>query len=164
MSPRAANRGVTLIELLIATAIGSMLLAALTSMVTLGLDTRTAGAAANEQIYRATFALERLVSKTHAAGPKFLAAKAADTTGEWLAPLMFCLSASAKLIETTTDDSGCTGGTALADGVTAFSALAAASPGPVDIPIVTYALTVAAPAAAQPVTLTASARLGGGTR
>lgn len=162
---RIGERGVTLVELLFAMAIGAAVLAALVPLVSLAVRSQDAGNAANEQVYLAGFALERMTLKTRASQPRFLSDTPADNTGTWLSPLMYCLSKdSPRLIETTSDDTSCTGGVVLAEGVTAFSAVPASGTRAVDGPVIVYNLTVAPAGAPKPVTLTASVRVGGGTQ
>jgi len=157
------QRGLTLIELVIAIAIGSLLLAALNSIVMVGLQAQAPVKAANEQVYRAGFAFERIIASTRAAPFKALTGAPVDSTGDWLAPLMFCrVSASQTLRETTTSDTTCSSGTVLAEGVTAFSVQLVASTRPVDLPLVTVNLAVHVANVPQPVVLTQSVRLGGG--
>jgi prepilin-type N-terminal cleavage/methylation domain-containing protein len=156
-------RGLTLVELLLAMVISTIVFSALTSVVFVALRSQSSGAVANEQVYLTGFALERLVLKTRSAPPKPLAPAAGNTTGNWLAPLAFCFSAAGRrLMETIDTDSTCSSGVVVADNVTAFSAQIAASTRPVDAPVIVYSLTVAPPAAPQPITLSASVRLGGG--
>lgn len=159
-----AQHGLTLIELVIAIAIGSLVLAALNSIVMTGLRAQAPIEAANEQVYRAGFALERIVARTRAVPLKALSGAPVDSTGDWLAPVMFCrVSASQTLRETTTSDTTCTGGAVLAEGVTTFSMQRVSSTRPVDLPVVTVSLTVQVANVPQPVTLSQSVRLGGGT-
>lgn len=162
---RASQCGLTLIELLLATSIAALLFAGLNSVVMLGLKAQASGTSANEQVYLAGFALERMVSKTRAATPKFMSGGPAGSTGDWLAPLMFCLSPSGpRLIETTSDDPACGSGLVLAEGVTSFTAELTQSPRPADAPAITYSLTLARADAPQPISISASVRLGGGTQ
>jgi prepilin-type N-terminal cleavage/methylation domain-containing protein len=157
------QHGLTLIELVIAIAIGSLLLAGLNSIVMIGLRAQAPIEAANEQVYRAGFALERIVARTRAAPLKTLAGAPVDSTADWLAPVMFCrVSASQTLRETTTSDTTCAGGTAVAEGVTAFSMQRVTSTRPVDLPVVTVSLTVSVANSPQAVVLTQSVRLAGG--
>lgn len=165
--------GLTLLELLIAVAIGALVLAALQSVVSLGLRAQTAGGQANELLYQGQFALERMLDKARSTAPKLLTTPAADSTGNWFAPAKYCRNASSQLIETTTSDPNCTncnscntvtaGTTVIASNVTAFSATLPSGAGPVDEPVAVLRLTLTHSAAAQPVTLTTSVRLGGGT-
>lgn len=159
-----AQRGLTLIELVIAIAVGSLLLAGLNSIVMLGLRAQVPIESANEQVYRAGFALERIVARTRAAPVKALAGTPVDSTGDWLAPVMFCrVSGSQTMRETTTSDTTCIGGAVLAEGVTAFSIQRVSSSRVFDLPVVTVSLTVHVANVPQPVSLTQSVRLGGGT-
>lgn len=164
MPSRAAQHGLTLVELVFAIGIASLIFAALTSLVSLGFQARAAGVAANEQVYAASFALERVVSRTRAAAIKPLVGSPVDNTGDWLAPVMFCRPAGlARLIETTVTDDTCASGVVIAERVTAFSAQLAPSTRAVDTPVIAISLTVESASTPQPVTVTARARLGGGT-
>lgn len=153
--------GLTLLELLIAVAIGALVLAALHSVVSLGLQAQSAGGQANELLYQAQFALERMADKARSTAPKLLTAPAANTTGDWFAPVMYCRNAGNQLVETTTADAACAGATVIAANVTAFSATLPPGAGPVDKPVGVLSLTLTHSAAAQPVTLATSVRLGG---
>lgn len=163
------QRGVTLIELMLATLVGVILLAGLNSMVKLGLDAQTAGRNSNELAYQGRFALERMADKARATTPKVLTTPAADTTGDWFAPagctgaacVMVCRNAGNQLIETTTADTGCTGTTVIASNVSAFSATLPAGMGPVDRQIGVFSLTLNN--GNSTLTLSSSMRFGGGT-
>jgi hypothetical protein len=155
----------TLVELTLAVLMSTIILAALNSLVKLGLQAQTVGRSANELRYQGRFALERMVSAAGAVAPKMLSAPAAGTTGNWFAPTMFCRSAKNELIETTATDTGCSGIRAIATGVTAFSAQLPAAPGPADSALARFSLTLtSATDSRQSVTLSGTARLGGGTR
>ena len=160
---RRPQTGMTLIELVIAMAIGALVLAALNSVVSLGLRAQAEGGQSNELLYQGQFALGRMVDAARSVAPKLLATPAAGTTGNWFSPVMYCLNGSSQLIETTTADNGCTGTTVIASNVTAFSATLPSGAGPVDEPVGVLSLTLTHSAAAQPVTLMTSVRLGGGT-
>lgn len=162
---RHPQAGMTLIELVIAVAIGAIVLAALQSVVSLGLRAQTEGGQSNELLYQGQFALGRMVDAARSVSPKLLATPTAGTTGNWFSPAMYCLNGNSQLIETTTADNGCTGTTVIASNVTAFSAQlpSGTGTGPVDRPMGVLSLTLTHSAAAQPVTLTTRVRLGGGT-
>jgi prepilin-type N-terminal cleavage/methylation domain-containing protein len=170
MALQAAQRGVTLIELLLAIAIGAIVLAALQDVVKLGLDAQAAGRTANELAYQGRFALERIGDKARAAAPAVLAAPAAGTTGNWLAPagcsgagcVMYCLNSAGTLVETTTADTGCAYGNPVARNVSTFSAALPAGAGAVDRSTAVFTLTLASGTTSM--TLASSARLGGGTQ
>lgn len=155
----SSQRGLTLIELLIATAIGAILLAGLNGLVTLGLDAQTAGRGSNELAYQGRFALERITARARATVPKTLTPLAANTTGDWFAPVMYCRNAANQLIETTTADTTCSGTTVLAGHVTDFAATLPAS---AVRPAAVLSLTLAD--AVNTVNLASSVRLGGGTQ
>lgn len=163
----SSQRGMTLIELVLATLIGAIILAAINGLVKLGLDAQTAGRGANELAYQGRFALERITDKARATAPKILTTPAVNTSsGDWFAPtgcigaacVMYCLNAANQLIETTTADAACGGTTVLAGNVTAF--LPTIGPGP--RPAAVLSLTLAN--AGSTVTLSSSVRLGGGTQ
>ena len=159
----ASSRGLTLIELMIAMAIGALVLASLNSVVALGLKAQAEGRIANDLAYQGQFALDRMVAKARSATPQALSTPAANTTGSWFTPTMYCLNASQQLIETATTDVGCTGTTVIASKVTGFSAQQPASPGPVDDPVALLGLTLSDAGSGRTVTLSTSVRLGGGT-
>ena len=164
MSPRRRECGVTLVELMLAMMIGSLLLAALTSVVMLGLNSRSAGRATNEQVYLAAFALERVTSRARATAPKKLDGSPSNSTGTWLAPVMFCRQTDVqRLVETVATDDTCSGGVVLAERVSAFAVNVAPSTRPVDPPVLTVSLTVESAANAPPITVTSTVRMGGGT-
>lgn len=157
----------TLIELLIATAIGAILLAGLNGLVTLGLDAQTAGRGSNELAYQGRFALERITDRARATAPKVLTSPPANTTGDWFEPtgcigaacVMYCRNATTnQLIETMKGDATCSGTAVLARNVTAFTATI----GPGTRPAAVLRLTLAD--AVNTVTLASSVRLGGGTQ
>jgi prepilin-type N-terminal cleavage/methylation domain-containing protein len=161
----SSQRGINLIELLIATAIGAIMLASINGLVKLGLDAQTAKRGANELAYQGSFALERITARARDTTPKTLAPPAANTTGDWFAPagcigaacVMYCRNAANQLRETTTADAACNLGTVIAGNVTAF----AAAIGPGTRPAAVLSLTLAD--AGTTVNLASSVRLGGGT-
>ncbi len=172
MSLRRASPqgGLTLIELVLAVAIGAILLAALNGLAKLGLDAQAGGRAGNEVAYQGRFALERIADKARATAPAVLATPAAGTTGNWFAPtgctgaacVMYCRNAGNQLIETTTADAGCTGTSVIAANVTAFAATLPAATGPADRSIGRFDLNLAS--GSRTLSLSTSARLGGGTQ
>ena len=161
---RATQAGMTVIELMIAVVIGAIVLAALNSVVRLGVRAQASGRSQNELVFQARFALDRMIAKARGVSPTLaLTTPAAGTTGNWFSPVMYCGNASSQLIETTTADTTCTGTTAIASNVTAFSAQLPSGAGLLDEPVATLSLTLATSAAPQTVTLSTSVRLGGGT-
>jgi prepilin-type N-terminal cleavage/methylation domain-containing protein len=161
--PLHTQAGLTVIELMIAVTIGAVVLAALSSVVSLGLRAQTAGTQANDLLYQGQFAMERMVRAARGVAPQLLATPAANSTGDWFAPARFCRNAANQLIETTTADNTCAGLTVIASNVTAFSAQLPSNAGAVDKPLGVLSLTLTHSAAAEPLTLTTSVRLGGGT-
>ena len=157
------QRGLTLIELLIAMTLAVFILAALNSVVTLGLQAQTSGRQANELVYQARFALDRMAAKARSTPPtKPLTTPSAGTTGDWFSPTLYCLNGGNQLVETVVSDTGCTGSTVIANNVTAFSAQLPAGAGPADDPVATLSLTLQTPGTPAAVTLGTSVRLGGG--
>lgn len=152
------QRGVTLIELLLAMAISAILLAALSGLVKLGLDTQTSVRAGNELAYQGRFALERIADKARSTKPKLLATPAANTTGDWLSPIKYCVNAS-RLIETTTSDVTCSGSKVIANNVSDFTATAM---GPAGRQIGVFKLTLNS--GSNTLELSSSIRFGGGTQ
>lgn len=167
------QRGVTLIELLLAVAISAILMGALNGLVKLGLDAQTAGRGGNELAYQGRFALERITDQVRDLAPKVLdTTPAANTTGIWFAAsnnictgascVMYCRNASNQLIETYTNDTTCSGTTVIARNISAFSATLPTSMGPVDRHIAVINLTLS-DANNNTVSFSTSIRLGGGS-
>jgi len=152
----------SLIELLIAVAIGALVLAGLNSVVSLGLKAEADGRQQNELVFQARFALERMVTRARGVSPTLLATPTAGTTGNWFSPVMYCRNASSQLIETTTADTSCSGTTVIASNVSAFSASLPAGAGPVDRPLAALSLSLTTGTTPQVVTLSTRVRLGGG--
>ena len=163
MSHRRAQRGLTLVEVLVALCIGAIILAALDSLGMLGLMAQRSGRQANELLYEGRFALDRMAAKARESAPKVLSTPAAGTTGDWFAPAMYCLKSGNRLIETTVSDTTCTGTAVIASNVVSFSAQLPSAAGLMDDPMATLSLTLQSAGAAEPITLTTSLRLGGGT-
>jgi prepilin-type N-terminal cleavage/methylation domain-containing protein len=162
MANRRSQRGLTLIELLIAMTLAVFILAALDSVVKLGLQAQASGRQANELVYQARFALDRMAAKARNTAPKLLATPSPGTTGGWFSPTLYCLNGGNQLVETTVTDTGCAAGAVIANNVTAFSAQLPASAGLLDDPVATLSLTLQTPGAPAALTLTTSVRLGGG--
>src|SRR6266568_3140678 len=162
MANRRSQRGLTLIELLIAVAV--VILAALNSVVSLGLNAQVSGRQASELVYQARFALDRMAATARSTAPKPLTTPSPGTTGDWFSPTLYCLNGgNQQLVETNlVTDPGCTAGAVIANNVTAFSAQLPAVAGPVDDPVASLSLTLQAAGAPTTVTLSTSVRLGGG--
>ncbi len=148
------QRGLTLIELLVAVAIAALVVAALNSVVALGLNAQASGRQTNELVYQARFALERM---------------AAAYRGATWSTTLYCLDGTnlREITFTTTPPASCTGGAVIATNVSDFSAQLRAGVGPnagaVDRPAVTLSLTLQPSGAPQTVTFSTSVRRGGGT-
>ncbi len=163
------ERGMTLVELVLALAISAIILAALNGIVKLGVDAQTAGRGSNELAYQGRFALERMTDKARSLTPKLLTTPAANTTGDWFAPtgctgpacVMYCRNGSNQLIETTISDTSCTGTTVIANNVTVFQAAIPSSTGAVDRSIADIDLTLS-DADTNSVSFSILIRLGGG--
>ena len=127
-----AQRGLSLIELLVSMAIASMLAVPLFMAVRSGASAKAVAGATIDADQQARFAMQRMtaaVMRTPAA--TVLGAKAATTTGNWLAPVMFCLNGAGALVETVPADAACAGTAVIASAVTAFSAQTYATRAPV---------------------------------
>ena len=164
MANRRSQQGLTLIELLIAMTLAVVILAALNSVVTLGLNAQASGRQANELVYQGRFALDRMAARARSTPPtRPLTAPSAGTTGDWFSPTLYCLKGGNQLVETNlVTDPGCIAGAVIANSVTAFSAQLPAGAGAVDDPVATLSLTLQAAGAPTTVTLSTSVRLGGG--
>lgn len=157
----SSQRGLTMIEFMLALVVGAVILGALNGVVDLALRASTSGRQDNEVVYQAGFAIERIAAKARATPPRVLTTPTlAGTTGDWFSPTMYCLKGGGRLVETTVSDTSCTGAAVIADKVVAFSAQLPAGAGPVDDPVATFTLTMQGGGA--PITLTTSVRLGGG--
>lgn len=174
---QAHQRGLGLVELLIAAALSALLLGTLLRVTTAALQSQAALRDGNKQVQEARFALGRVVARIEsAAAPPAGAPANPSTTGSWLAPLMFCLDATGRLIETTTAatpdtaDATCTGSRVIAERVTRFSVErplptleTRPSNGPFAVPAPAARVTLAfADALGRPaIELAATVRLGG---
>ena len=157
-----AQRGLSLIELLVSIAIAAMLAVPLMMAVRSGASAQAVAGAAIEADQQARFAMQRMtvaVQRTPAA--TVLGAKASNTTGDWLAPVMFCLNGAGALVETVPADASCTGTAVIAGSVTAFSAQTFAA-GAGAAKVIEIQLTVSGSQGAS-TALTSRTRLGGGT-
>src|SRR3989442_13268934 len=74
------QRGLTLIELMIAMTVAVFILAALNSVATLGFNAKASGRQANELVYQARFALDRMAAKARSTKPKLLTTPSPGTT------------------------------------------------------------------------------------
>jgi prepilin-type N-terminal cleavage/methylation domain-containing protein len=163
MAPRRSQRGLTLIELMLAMIAAVIVVAALDSVLALGFRAQAAGRQANELVYQGRFALERMSAKARGSAPKRLTPPAlANSTGDWFAPTMYCLKGGSdgRLVETDVSDTSCSGNNVVVANVIALSASLPAGTGAVDRPVGTLSLTLQAGDA--PITLSTSVRLGGG--
>lgn len=167
-SPRSTAsrraRGLALIELLIATAVGALLLASLVSVARLGLRSRAHTRARSESAYQARFALQRVAAAAKATAPRALLPPAANTSGDWFSPTYFCVNAAAALIETTAADTGCSGTQVIAERVSSFSASLPAGSGALDTLTALVAVSLDGPGGEGPITLSERVRLGGGVQ
>lgn len=158
-----AQSGLTLMELLIALAIAALLAAPLGAAVLNALAAQSVASDANDVAQQARFAMQRMEAAVRRTAPHALAAKAADTSADWLAPSAFCLRSNKNLIETTPADTSCNIGSApvIAENVSAFS-VQSFSAGAGAGQVIEIQLTVTG-ASGQSVSLTSRTRLGGGT-
>lgn len=153
--------GVTLTELLIATAIGALLLAGLTTVAREGVMSRAHERGNGEAAYQARFALQRMVAAARTTAPHALLPPSANTSGNWFDPTYFCVNGALALIETTTTDTGCTGTRVIAEQVSALSATQPAGAGALEAITAVIAITIDVPGA-TPVVLSERLRFGGG--
>ncbi|WP_251972798.1 PilW family protein [Sphaerotilus microaerophilus] len=154
--------GLSLVELLVATAIGALLLAGMGSVARLGVAARSETGGSAEALQQARFALERLQAAARATAPHALLPAAANTSGNVFSPAYFCVNGAGALVETTTADTGCTGTQVIAERVTAFGLSQPAGTGPLQAMSAEVVLTTRSPAGST-VTLRERLRLGGGT-
>jgi prepilin-type N-terminal cleavage/methylation domain-containing protein len=162
-SVRRRPRGMSLAELLVATAIGAGLLAALGSVARLGVQARAQTRDGNEAIQQARFALQRVAAAARDTAPHSLLAPAANTSGDWFSPVYFCLNGSQALVETTSADTACSAGRVVAERVSSFGLTPADEGGALTAESAAVSITTQAAAGAT-VTLTERLRLGGGTQ
>jgi prepilin-type N-terminal cleavage/methylation domain-containing protein len=158
MTRPVRQRGLTLIELVLALVAAAIVVGALDGLVGLALQTQSSGQGRNELVYNGRFALERMVRQARASTPKVLTTPTlAGSTGNWFAPVMYCLKGGNRLVESDYSETSCTGAKVIAEHVIAFSALPAQSSAN-DRPIAQLTLTLQAGGA--PITLSTSVRLG----
>lgn len=169
----APQRGMTLVELVLAMGISAIIMVALNGLVKLGLDAQAAGRGSNELAYQGRFALERITEKARSLTPKNLnTTPAANTSGFWFSTtdtscaststcVMYCLNTSNQLIETTTADTSCTGTTVIANNVSTFSVVLPNGMGAIDKPATVIDLTLS-DANNNTASFSTSIRLGGG--
>lgn len=155
--------GLMLMEVLIALAIAALLAAPLGAMVLNALSAQSVAGDTNDVAQQSQFAMQRMEAAVRRTAPHTLAAKAASTSDDWLAPVAFCLAANDRLIETTPADTTCVSNSApvIADGVSAFS-VQTYNAGAGAAAVIEIQLTLAAPTG-QSISLTSRTRLGGGT-
>ena len=161
---RAARKqqGLSLVELLVSAAIASTLIAPLVLALRSSVRAQAGAVAVNGVNQQARFALQRMAAKVRSTpAATALGAKAADTTGGWLAPTVYCLNGAGAVIETNTFDTLCAGSRVIASGVTAFS-VQTFSAGGGAAPVIEIQLSLAGSQGAA-VALTSRTRLGGGT-
>lgn len=163
-SPLRHDRGFTLFELLIATAIGALLLAGLSTVAREGVLSRAQTRDTSEAVYQARFALERVSAAAKGTAPHSLLAPAVNTSGGWFDPAYFCVNAAGALIETTTTDTGCTGSQVIAERVSSFSATMPSGASALDAMAAVVAVTLTVPGSGGTLTLSERVRLGGGVK
>jgi len=159
-----AARGMTLVEVLVATAIGAMLLAALGALAREGVQADAPLRDTGESLYQGRFALQRVVAAGWATAPGPLLPAPANTSGGWFGSVYFCVNAAKSLVETTSTDTACTGTQVIAERVGAFSIAAPAGAGALDAESADVSLTLTGPNGGGALTLTEHLRLGEGLR
>lgn len=157
------TRGLSLLELLVATAIGALLLAGLTSVARHGALARVQTRDGSEAIYQARFALQRVAAAARATAPRTLLPAPANTSGDWFSPARFCVNGAGALIETVTTDTGCTATQVVAERVSNFSVALPSGAGALEALTAVVAITVSGPGGGATVTLDERMRLGGGS-
>ena len=156
--------GLTLVELLVATAIGALLLTGLTSVARQTVLSRAQVRDAGEAAYQAGFALQRVVAAAKGTAPHSLLPPAANTSGDWFSPAYFCVNGAGTLVETTTTDTGCSGAQVIAERVSSFSVALPSGAGALESVSAVVAVTLTGPGGGAPITLTERVRLGGGVQ
>jgi prepilin-type N-terminal cleavage/methylation domain-containing protein len=113
------QRGLTLLEMLLALAAGALLLSAALPMLNLTMSAATTAATTDQMDVdrQAAFAIERISAIVRATPPVILAAQDSSTSGAWFKPSTFQLSGT-QLVEQRDPDPA---PHVLADSVTAFS-------------------------------------------
>jgi prepilin-type N-terminal cleavage/methylation domain-containing protein len=162
--PARAQRGMTLVEVLVASAIGALLLAALAQVARLGEQVRAPLRDSGEALYQGKFAMQRINAAADAAAPAALLTPAAKTSGNWFGTVMFCVNTAGSLVETVPTDSACTGSTVIAERVSAFSVAVPATAGASDGEVAEVSLTLTGPDGGGAITLGERMRLGGGLK
>lgn len=162
--PCAAQRGMTLVELLIASAIAAALLAAVAQVARLGEQARTPLHDTGEALYQGKFAMQRVSLAAAATAPAAVLTPAANSSGNWFGTVMFCVNTASSLIETTTTDTGCTGSTVIAERVSAFTVAVPATAGGSDGEVADVSLSLSGPGGGGAVAVSERMRLGGGTQ
>ncbi|TDM08584.1 MAG: hypothetical protein C4K60_03940 [Ideonella sp. MAG2] len=111
------NRGFTLIELCIATAMGAILLLSLSDVAALATSSKRKLSSAMETQAQAAFVAQRLRLAAQAATVASLRNNTSGDTGGWLSPRRFCINGNKALVETQESDTGCGGTDVIADSV-----------------------------------------------
>ena len=156
-----SQRGLTLVEVLVAMAIAAVVIVPLARAMRDALTAQTVGTEINDVSQQARFAMQRMVAAVQRTAPHTLSAKSATTTADWL-DVTFCLNGSGQIIETTSLDLLCAlSSTVVADRVTTFSVQTYAA-GANAQTVIEIQLTITG-AGGQRADLTSHTRLGGGT-
>lgn len=162
MRARGPQRGLTLLELLIAAAIAAMILVPLATAMRDALDAQRLATESNDVTQQARFAMQRMVAAVQRTAPHTLSSKAPGTTANWLDSVTYCLNGSGQILETTSLDLLCAlSSTIIADRVSAF-AVQTYNAGPNAATVIEIQLTVTG-TGGQRVALISHTRLGGGT-
>lgn len=158
---RRRVRGVSLMELLIATALGALLMGALVSVARQGLQARQHTRDGSEAVYQARFALERIALAARATLPQAQPSAPANTSGSWFGTVYFCVNTAGQLIETTSTDTACGGTQVIAERVSSLAVTLPSGQGPLDAVSAVAALTVSGPGGGGTVTLSERLRFAG---
>lgn len=154
----------TLAELLVATALGALLLTGLSSVAREGVRSKSLVRNTAEAAYQARFALQRVAAAAKATAPHTLLPPAANTSGKWFEPVYFCVNGAAALIETTVTDTTCSGTQVIAERVAGFAATLPAGADALDAVSAVVAVTMNVPDGGAPLVFAERMRLGGGVK
>ena len=156
---RAAQAGLTLVELLVALALAALLAAPLAAAVQASLRSQAAASEANDVVQQARFAMRRMQAAVRATAPKTLGSTSAKHTGDWFSPVAFCQKDNA-LRETVPADHNCSGGVVIASNATNLNKVQI-NAGPGAAQVVELQVSIVGPAGTS-IVLTSRTRMGGG--
>ena len=159
--PPPQQRGFTLIELCLATAMGALLLAALVHVARLATESKAELSGASEQRTEAAFVMQRLRAAADAATVSTLYPAADGDTGLWLAPTRFCINQLKALVETTSGDTTCSQGEVIAERVERLTVSLPDTQSGLDAPMVLMSVSLSRADGADSMALTQAIRMKG---